>query len=293
LSSRNKFLILPTLLSLLFSISLSAADKDFHVIRENSPHEFYLLFNSLRDSITLPEEKARLVQYSLQINENLGKLAKEHLFLLIKTEVIKGVLEYRFDKVRQFDINNLLIAKLERDYKIKQNKLSGLSRWIWQSIIAELKHRQDLGLISEKNFTPTSFEADKRTQAQRFERYLYYLIPWIDKMDGLDPENFNEITKSISWIILDRINQRSLLFRHHASSEFKSDIVKIINIPTTVRGPEMQEEKKVETTPPSPSLSEKAQSEKIKAKEKMESITPTDLSPLSDDVARELEQDSR
>jgi hypothetical protein len=275
---------------LLFSSTAFGFDKDFITINDRVPHEFNLLFNSMKVEIKSPSEQVKMIGICKDLNENLGSLQKEHIFMLMKTEVIKSTLEFKFSKVRQFDVNLPLIERLEQDYKTKQSYLNSFSRWIWQSIIAELNYRKKMGLITQTTFNPNLFDGAKRLEAQRFERYLMYLTPWIDKMDSLDPAAFNALSKEVSWKILERINARSLLFKRYASTATSDTKTTIINIPQKLLelGPEDIKSMQKDVVPPT--LEEQSKIEKAEALKEIEKTTPVDLSPLSEDVSKELEK---
>lgn len=278
------------LLLLLFSFKTFGFDKDFTTINDKVPHEFTLLFDSMKLEIKTPSDKLRMVGLCKDLNDNLGFLAKEHIFMLMKTEVIKTTLEYKFSKVRQFDMNTHLLARLEEDYKGKKQFLNSFSRWIWQSILAELNHRKKVGLITEASFNPMLFDGTKRQDAVRFGRYLHYLFPWIDKMDSLDAAKFNQLAMQVSWKILERINDRSILFKRYASTATGDTQTVIINIPQKLLELHPEDIKKMQSDTLPASLAEQSKAEKIQATEEMEKVTPLDMSTMSDDLAKELEK---
>lgn len=257
-------------------------------INDRVPLEFNFLFDSLKVSIKTPAEKLRMVGLCKDLNDNLGFLKKEHIFMLMKTEVIKTTLEYKFSKVRQFDMNNLLITRLEQDFKSKQPYLNTFSKWIWQSILAELNHRKDMGIIKESTFSPNLFTGTKKQEALRFQRYLNYLYPWIDKMDSLDAAGFNLLSKEVSWAILEKINDRSILFKRYASTAASDTKITIINIPQKLIDLKPDEIKKMQNDTMPMSLAEQSKLEKAEALKQIDKVTPLDMSTMSDDVAKEL-----
>jgi hypothetical protein len=281
-------LIYSTVLFLLFSLSAHSFDKDFTAINDRVPLEFNFLFDSLKLGVKTPSEKLRMIGLCKDLNDNLGSLKKEHIFMLMKTEVIKGTLEYKFNKVRQFDVNNLLITRLEEDFNSKKAYLNTFSKWIWQSILAELNHRKDMGIITSSTFNPTLFNGTKRQEALRFQRYLNYLYPWIDKMDSLDAGGFNQISKEVSWSILEKINDRSILFKRYASTAASDTKVTIINIPQKLLDLKPDDIKKMQNDTMPMSLSERSKLEKVEALKQIDKVTPLDMSTMSDDVAQEL-----
>lgn len=282
-------MIYSAILLLIFSFNAFSFEKDFTAINDRVPLEFNLLFESMKVSIKTPSEKLRLVGLSKDLNDNLGFLQKEHIFMLMKTEVIKSTLEYKFDKVRQFDMNTLLISRLEDDFVAKKAYLNSFSKWIWQSILAELNHRKKMGLITTASFNPNQFSGTKRLEAMRFQRYLQYLYPWIDKMDSLDAAKFNLLSKEVSWSILERINDRSILFKRYASTATSDTQTTIINIPQKLLDLKPQDIKNMQNDTMPMTLSEQSKVEKVKAAEEIDKVTPLDMSTMSDDLAKELE----
>lgn len=278
------------LILLIISFNVWSFDKDFTVINDRVPHEFSLMFNSMKVEIKTPSDKLRMIALSKDLNDNLGFLQKEHIFMLMKTEVIKSALEYKFSKVRQFDMNTLLITRLEEDFKGKKAYLNSFSKWIWQSIIAELNHRKKMGLITTASFNPSVFEGQKRTEAMRFQRYLSYLYPWIDKMDSLDAASFNKLAMDVSWSVMERINERSILFKRYASTATGNTQTVIINIPQKLLELHPEDIKKMQNDTMPLTLSEQSKKEKTEATESMEKVTPLDMSTMSDDLAKELEK---
>ncbi len=277
------------LLFLLIPIWAQAFEKDFTTVNERVPFEFVLLFDSLKNEFHSPSEQLKMVGLCKELNDNLGLLQKEHIFMLMKTEVIKNVLEHKFARFRQFDINAQLITKLENDFDEKQKGLNRFSKWIWQSIMAELRYRQTLGILTGPTFSPKLYEGAKYAEAMRFERYLQYLLPWIDRMDNLTSQEFNQLAKEVSWAALIRLNERSMLFKRFASTASGSLRTTIFNIPAKLLELHPEDIKKMQNDEVPLSLQEQSAVEKSDAEVEMEKITPTDLSPLSEDVAKELE----
>jgi hypothetical protein len=183
-----------------------------------------------------------------------------------------------------------LISRIEEDFNKKQSLLNPFSQWIWRSIIAELKHRESMGLITNKSFNPNSFEGGKKLDANRFARYLNYILPWIDKMDSLSAAEFNNLSREVSWVILRRLNERSLLFKRFASTATTGTKVNIFNIPSKLLELHPEDIKRMQSDETPLTLKEESEKEKLKAREQVQGVTPDDLSTLSDEVSKELEQ---
>ena len=279
-----------SLLFIFIGLSCFAFDKDFTTMNDQVPLEFNLLFDSLKLEIKTPADKIRMIGLCKDLNDNIGNLKKEQIFMLMKTEVIKGVLDFKFSKLRQFDVNTMLITRLEQDYDSKKKYLNSFSRWIWQSMIAELNHRKKMGIITSSTLNPNLFEGQKRNDALRFERYLNYMNPWIDKMDSLDASAFNKLSKEVSWAILERINDRSQLFKRYASTSTGENKTAIFNIPQKLLEMTPEEIKEMQKDETPLTLSEQSKKIKVEATTEMEKVTPLDMSTVSEDVSQELDK---
>lgn len=274
---------------LIFPILALSFDKDLKITSDKTPLEFDLLFDSMKLQSKTPADKIRLVGMAQELNKNLGFLPKEQIFLLMKSEVTKNFLEHKFSKVRQFDVTNLLIDRLEKNLIEKGKLLTPFSTWAFRSIIAELKTYQKEGLITDKSFNPDLFKGEKREKALRLKKYLTYLLPWIDRMDALPASDFNELSTEVGWEILDRLNSRSLLLRRYAA-EGSAASGNLINIPDRLTDLKPEQIKNLQNNNSDLSLKEKSVKEKNEASEEVKSATPDDLSPLSEDVSIEIDR---
>ncbi len=291
MKQKRSYLLSYSLIFLFFiTLNVFAFDKDFSAINDRVPLEFSLLFESLKLEVKTPSEKIRMIGLCKDLNDNLGFLQKEHIYMLMKTEIIKATLEYKFNKVRQFDMNTHLLSRLEQDYKEKKTYLNPFSKWIWQSILAELNHRAKIGLISSNSFDAGNFDGQKKAEALRFQRYLNYLFPWIDKMDSLSADGFNKFTKDVSWDIVERINARSILFKRYASTSAGNTQTVVINIPQKLLNLEPTDIKKMQNDTMPLSLAEQSEKEKAEASVEIDKVTPLDMSTISDDLAEEIEK---
>ena len=274
---------------LLFSFSAMGFDKDFTAIGERVPLEFGLLFDSLKLEAKTPSEKLKMVALCKDLNTNLGSLKKEHIYFLMKSEVIKDTMEFKFAKTRQFDVTTLLIKRLDEGYAQKSKYLNKFSLWIWRSVLAELKLRQKSGIITERSFSARTFDGARLQEALRFEKYLNYLNPWIDRMDSYTAPEFNKLSKEVSWVILRRLNERSILFKRFAASAVGDTQVTLFNIPQRLLDLKPSQIKNIENDAPL-SYQEQSQIEKDSATKTVDKVTPEDMSTISDGLAEELDK---
>lgn len=283
-------MIFKILALLLFTNVALAFDKDFKAVNDRVPTEFSYLFESMKRSAKTPLEQIQLVGICKELDENLGFLEKDHIYFLMKEEVIKNVLEFKHKKVRSFDVTTFLIQRLKAGLEKKKDHLTPFSIWIYRTVTAELEYRMRMGLINGKSFSIASFDGQKRIEAQRFERYLKYIMPWIDKMDSLEPVMFNKLTNEVGWIILKRLNARSILFKRYSSTTATDTKVTIFNIPGKLLDLNPQEIKQIQKDTKPLDLKEESEKEKTEAKKQVEGVSPDDLSPLSDELSKELDQ---
>ena len=284
-------MIFKLLFLILFPLTAFSFHKDFKTVNDRVPLEFQHLFTSMKLEVKTPIEKVQLVGLCKDLDDNLSFLPKEHLFLFLKSEVIKNTLEYKFAKVRQFDLTVSLIERLEKNLKKNEPYLNPYSMWIWRSVIAELNLRREHGLITQKSFNARIFEGAKLAEAIRFEKYLKYLMHWVDLMDSLSPRDFNDTSEKVGWTVLRRINLRALLFKKFASTAAGDTKLSLFNIPQkllSIRPDDVQNVEDEKLLPSS--LKEEGSREKSQASESVEKATPTDMSPLSDDLSKEIEK---
>jgi hypothetical protein len=109
-------------------------------------------------------------------------------------------------------------------------------------------------------------------------------------MDSLDAAHFNKLSMEVSWSILERINDRSILFKRYASTASGATKTTIINIPQKLIDLKPEDIKKMQNDTLPLTLAEQSKKEKAEASIQIEKVTPLDMSSLSDDVSRELEK---
>lgn len=109
-------------------------------------------------------------------------------------------------------------------------------------------------------------------------------------MDSLSAAEFNNLSREVSWVILRRLNERSLLFKRFASTATTEMKVTIFNIPSKLLELHPEDIKRMQSDETPLTLKEESEKEKLKAREQVQGVTPDDLSTLSDEVSKELEQ---
>ena len=69
--------------------------KDFRIESDRIPTEFTLLFDSMKIELKNQKDQIRMVGLIQEIGDNLGILEKEQIYFLLKSEVIRNVLEHK------------------------------------------------------------------------------------------------------------------------------------------------------------------------------------------------------
>ena len=254
------------------------------------PQEFKLLFESLKgqisqeEKISQDEEKRKLIQQCFTLSENLKMIDKDQVFLFVKTQIIRHILEAKYSKINTIALSAGFIKKLEESYEQKKTELHSFSRWIWNSILSELK--------------------DKRDQIKGDKTKLQYLSGWLSSMENLSALDFNLMVNKLSWNVLEKMIERSQLLRfgHEQSSDSahnSHDTKNFFVIPAELRQKYLHVSTNIlhSDSPPDDleenrliNLKKASEAAKESAKTKMEQISADDLSPLSDEIMKEIEE---
>ncbi len=274
----------------LTSLQCLGFNKDFTTVNDRVPYEFKLMFESLKLEAKSKADQFKLVAMSQDLNTNLAPLQKNTIFFLMKSEIIKNVLEYKIPKSRPFAPNSANIQRLFAKWEQNQKTYNSFSRWIVQSILAEMKVAEADGLIlAGQDLRPGLFTGEKQIKTVRFLRFMKYAAAWCDQIESLNPDEFNKFAGTVSWVTLERINQRALLLKRYASSSQSDVTTMTFNIPGELLNVSPSEIKNLQD-PPTPSLKEASEATRQEAKEQTEKLTPEDLSPISEDIQKKIDQ---
>ena len=284
----SKFL-LPLILTTL-SYSALGFNKDFTTVNDRVPYEFKLMFEAQKQESKSTDDQFRLVAISQDLNTNLGPLQKNTIFFLMKSEIIKNVLEYKIPKSRIFIPNRTNVQRVMTRWEQFQKSYNPFSRWIIQSLLAELKQADLDGLILQgQDLRPQLFTGEKQTKTIRFLRFMKYASSWLDQIDSLNPREFNQLSKNVAWTTMDRLNQRALLLKRYASTS-QSDVTTVtFNIPESLSNLSPSEIKTLQEGP-TPTLKEASEATRQEAKDQTQKMAPEDLSPLSEDIQKGIDQ---
>lgn len=282
---------LPLLLILsLSSVHVFGFNKDFTTVNDRVPYEFKLMFESLKDQANNKTDQFKLVALSQDLNTNLSPLAKNTIFFLMKSEIIKNVLEYKIPKSRPFTATTGSVQRLLSKWDLNQKSYTSFSRWIIQSVLAELKQADADGLILAGDVIKTqNLSGEKQIKAIRFLRFMKYAASWCDQIENLSAAEFNQLAASVSWVAMDRLNQRALLLKRYASTSQSETTTVTFNIPGELVNLSPSEIKNLQEAP-TPTLKEASEASRQEAKEQTQKLAPEDLSPLSEDIQKKIDQ---
>lgn len=263
---------------ILFSTCAHAYNKDFKLVNDRAPHEFKVLFESMRNSLRDPVEEARLVAYCSRIDKGLAPLKRDQSMLLLKTEIYKTLLEWKFSK-SDYRVTNKSLDRIKTNLTNDAAIYTPFSKWVIETMMADLEGFRASGELDTAESVRNRSSGDEN--ARQITKILTYTREWLHKADTLTAQNFNELTQKASWMILQRVREKALLFQELSSKAVQVTEEKTFNIPQ-IDGPAKPT--------PAPALGGStdvgAQSESNKA-QATQSLKPIDVKP-SDIPAEDL-----
>lgn len=215
---------------LLIAGSAFGFSKDFTLINDRSPLEFKILFDTMKNTLKEPEDEARLVAYCQRINKGLGPLKKDQAFFLLKSEIYKTLLEWKFPP-STFQLSELTLGRLKANLQGSSAIYTPFSQWFIEALIADLEIYQRQGLLSMNATARGRLTGEARASAVKFERVLKYTKGWVEQADSLSAQDFNALTRSASWHILRRIREKAQLFQGLSSQAVEATEEMTFNIP--------------------------------------------------------------
>lgn len=262
-------LILPVLL--LCATSAWGFNKDFTIVNDRAPLEFRLMFESMKYSLKEVPEQVRLIVLAQHINKGMGPLKKDQSFFLLKSEIYKSLLEWPHPQT-QFQVGSHTLERIQTNMKASQAIYSPFSMWVLESLIADLKTYQAQGLLDLTPAQRSTLSAEKTQQYLKLQKILKYTRGWLEQADTVSAKDFNLLTEDLSWKTLERVKERSALFRRFSSKAIQDSLENTFNIPEQGM-PQMAAPKsaiKIEETPKT--VAEEGQEQKTEAEAAVESI---------------------
>jgi hypothetical protein len=257
---------------ILFSVlSLSLAswgfDADFKIIHTQTPLEFQILFESLKVRLKDPAQQSRLKALCQGINTGLGSLTDYQMMFLLKSEVSKTFLEWSKSS-RPLSVTDLTVKRLENIYQKNQLFYTDFSHWFIEALLSDLKNKNQLS---------TS---------------LPFMSFWVEQLDTLSPQDFNQLTTEASWKVLERLRMKSQFTKKFVTSATKPTLTVIFNIPEAQKalqeGPaspnELNDMNQADPIEPSQTAKEESQKalEQVKNLKPKNAATPEEKSQVID-----------
>lgn len=260
-------------LPLLILIATSAwgFNKDFTIVNDRAPLEFRLMFESMKYSLKEVPEQVRLIVLAQHINKGMGPLKKDQSFFLLKSEVYKSLLEWPHPQT-QFQVGSHTLERIQTNMRTSQAIYTPFSIWVLESLIADLRPYQAQGLLDLTPAQRSTLSAEKTQQYLKLQKILKYTRGWLEQADTVSAKDFNLLTEDLSWKTLERVKERSALFRRFSSKAIQDSNENTFNIPEQGM-PQMAAPKsaiKIEEAPKT--LVEDGQAQKTEAKASVENI---------------------
>ena len=201
------------LLALLPSIAWGFS-KDFTLINDRAPLEFKIMFESMKNGLRDPVEQNRLVAYCGRINRGLAPLKKDQAMFLLKAEIYRTILDWKFPDNR-FQITDTSIKRVELNLITGQSIYSAFSVWMLEALLADVEKMKSTSTVNN-------------AESEMISRYVK---KWLSQADSLSPADFNTLTLQVSWKILERVREKSLLFQEISSEAIQATEEQTFNIP--------------------------------------------------------------
>jgi len=212
------------------SFQAFAFHKDFTLVNDRAPVEFKLMFESMKYSLKDAQDQIKLIVLSQHINKGLGPLSKEQSMFLLKSETYKSLLEWRHPP-SQFQIGTHTIDRLKKSLEANRSIYTPYSKWIVESLIADLKNFKEQGILDLTNSQKSTLKGEKALQYQKMQRVFKYSRGWVEQADTLSAKDFNQLTEELAWRTFERVKERAAMFRRFSSRAIQDKEEMTFNIP--------------------------------------------------------------
>lgn len=209
-----------------------AFHKDFVLVNDRAPLEFKLAFESLKGSLKDPALQVKLIAYAQRINAGLGPLSKDQAFFLVKSEVHKTFLEWRFPPTT-FRPTALTLERLRTNRQASAALYTPLSQWVLETLVADFEPYVKENLLALTPSQAAILTGDKRQAALKLQRIIGHLAGWAEQADTLSATDFNALTAQLGWQIMERVQERAQLLRRFATQAVADTQAQTFNIPAT------------------------------------------------------------
>jgi hypothetical protein len=224
--------IAPIVLICTFLTPARAFHKDFILVNDRAPLEFKLAFETLKGSVKDPALQVKLIAYAQRINAGLGPLGKDQAFFLVKSEVHKTFIEWRFPPTT-FRPTALTLERLRTNRQASAPLYTPLSQWVLETLVADFEPYAKENLLELTPSQAAALTGDKRQAALKLQRVMSHLAGWTEQADTLSATDFNALTAQLGWQILERVQERAQLLRRFATQAVADTQAQTFNIPAT------------------------------------------------------------
>ncbi len=282
--------------ALLLSLALACAPaamafhKDFTLVNDRAPLEFRLLFETMRTSLTQPEEQVRLVAFCQRIDRGLGPLKKDQAFFLLKSEVYGTLLTWKFPASPLPPPGPHTLQRLRALLAANKAIYTPFSLWVIESLLADYESLQKDGLLGATPDADPTADAARTRAIHRMRKLVRYTRGWVEKADLLSAQDFNALTMDLSWRVLERVNERAALFRRHSSQAVQDTHETTFNIPETGMPRKPAPVPTPEATPEAALPSERASKEKVEADASVRQIDVKPADIPAEELSKEIEK---
>lgn len=256
---------------LCFSVSANESLlQELTTISQEAPTELTWLTQHLAKHLHSDEQATKVIGYCNLINKDLKNTKMKHVFFMLKSEIYRGLLRNQYlKKENKLQVTSSLMSSIFQ--KIQKNDIvySEFSQWIMKAIYSDLEpYLKDKFIDSYQSVDRNDFKLMEKVK--KLEKILSYTSSWLEKMEKLSPESFNELVTQMAIDILWSISSKTYYFSNFSNKYKQIADTYIFKIPTT---------KKVAT----PIISNQ-QSEVESAKELIKGISADDLSSASSEI---------
>lgn len=275
---KNKTL---TLMLFLFTTTAFTKDlplKDLVVISDKAPIELKLMTQHLAKYTTDREDIFKVISYCNLINKDLKTSSKKNVFFMLKAEIYRGILRNQY---LQFDnklqVSSSLLNSIEQKLDKYDIVYSDFSKWIIKSILADLQPYIADNFIDQYQGI-SRLDIKKQEMVTRLKKVLSYITTWLEKIEKLTPENFNELVKNISMDTLHHISSRTYYFNTFSKiykQTQETDTFKVPKVKLEITSNEVAKDK---------DLNESREQAKKDAKKIIEKIDADDMSGASEEI---------
>lgn len=263
---------------LLLPLVAHGFSKDFKLINDRAPEEFKILFESMKNGLTDPVEQNRLVAYCGRINKGLAPLKRDQALFLLKSEVYKTLLEWKFP-ASTLAITSDNLTRISANLLINSALYTPFSQWVIESVTTGIQ------------LQPNGAQTPETAMAIKYSR------GWLEKAQSLTPKDFNDLTLQLSWEILYRVRAKSLLFQELSSQAIDATEEQTFNIPQLEAASRPEPPKaplgvSTDVTKQSEKLRDQAEKSVEKIEVKPSDIPAEDLSNAIDKIDTGVKPDS-